>query len=159
MRAPQNGAAPLPYFAYTQAQMSTLAGLSSDRYISAGDIYRFDQTAFDLVAKYTQKKDFPLATKLHDALVAGLGLHDEEFIQGGYGMTVFGNTVSALTEGYYITNRCEAELYLYGTTLTLSCDKTLYPDGDRVDREAQLQVEGLSSYFGSQTGGKGGKPR
>ena len=111
------------------------------------------------LAIYNEKQDIPLTTSLHDSLVAGLGLNDEGYLSGGYGMTVYGHLVSALTEAYYITNDCEAELYLYKTTISPSCDKTIYPDGDRIDSEAGLQVVGLSNYFASQTGSKGGRTK
>lgn len=108
---------------------------------------------------YNEKQDISLATALHNSLITGLGLTDEGYLNGGYGVTVYGHLVSALTEAYYITNDCETELYLYKTTISPSCNKTIYPDGDRVDREAQLQVNGLSNYFASQTSGGGGKPK
>ena len=105
---------------------------------------------------YNERKDIPLATFLHDALIDSLGLPDEEYLHGGYGMTVYGNTVSALTEAYYITNDCEAELYLFGTTSTPSCNKILYPDGDRVGQEAQTLFDGLENYFSRPDEGPGG---
>lgn len=103
---------------------------------------------------YTQNSDKPLAKALRDSLLP-LTNKNEGMLNGGYGMTVYKNLVSAITEAYYITNDCEAELYLYKKTITASCNKTIYPDGDRVNQEAQLQVDGLSKYFTSQTGGKG----
>lgn len=115
-----------------------------------------DPTHDGTLVIYNEKQDIPLATALHDSLIAGLGLNNEGYLSGGYGMTVYGHLVSALTEAYYITNDCEAELYLYQTTLTPSCNKTIYPDGDRVDREANLHVSGLTNYFASRaSGGKG----
>ena len=113
-----------------------------------------DPTYDGTLTIYTQNSDKPLARSLLTALTPLTG-KNEGMLNGGYGMTVYKNLVSAITEAYYITNDCEAELYLYKTTVTASCDKTIYPDGDRVDREAQLQVDGLSNYFISQTGGKG----
>jgi len=110
---------------------------------------------------YTQKSDKPLAQSLLNALWLLTG-NNEGMLNGGYGMTVYKNLVSAITEAYYITNDCEAELYFYKTTITASCDKAIYSDGDRVDREAQLQVDGLSNYFtskGSGGGKGGGKPQ
>lgn len=118
-----------------------------------------DTTHDGTLVIYNEKQDIPLATALHDSLIAGLKLPDEKYLSGGYGMTVYGHLVSVLTEAYYITNDCEAELYLNKITAS-SCDKAIYPDGDRVDREASLHVSGLTSYFASRTsGGKGGKPR
>lgn len=88
---------------------------------------------------YNEKKDVPLARALHDALIAGLGLPDEGYLRGGYGVTVFGNLVSALTEAYYITSDTEAQLYLAGT---------------RVPQEVDALYNGLVKYFSG-----GGKPR
>lgn len=110
------------------------------------------------LAIYNEKKDKPLAEKMLAALTP-LTTNGDGLLNGGYGMTVYGNLVSVITEAYFISNDCEAELYLTQTTNS-SCNKTIYPDGDRVDQEAQLQVVGLSNYFASlSTGGKGGKPR
>lgn len=117
-----------------------------------------DSTHDGTLTIYTQNSDKPLAQSLLTALTPLTG-NNEGMLNGGFGMTVYKNLVSAITEAYYITNDCEAELYLYKTTVSPSCDKTIYPDGDRVDQEAQLQAKGLSNYFASQTGGKGGKPK
>lgn len=107
------------------------------------------------LAIYNEKKDKPLAEKMLAALTPLTG-NSDGLLNGGYGMTVYGNLISAITEAYFITNDCEAELYLYQTTLTPSCNKTIYPDGDRVDREANLHVSGLTNYFASRaSGGKG----
>lgn len=114
------------------------------------------------LAIYNEKKDKPLAEKLLAALTPLTG-RGEGLENGGYGMTVYGNLVSVITEAYYITNDCEAELYLYATgqlaDTSQSCQDSGYALENRVDHEAQLQVDGLSNYFGSQTGGKGGRPR
>jgi len=116
-----------------------------------------DSTHDGTLAIYNEKKDIPLAVALHDALVSplplGLGLPDEGYLSGGYGITVYGNLISAVSEAYYITNDCEAELYLFGTTQTASCDKTLYPDGDRVEQEAQTLFSGIANYFTANQGG------
>jgi len=89
----------------------------------------------------TQKKDKALGIALHDTLQAltgdGRGVKND-----GYGMTVHGGLVSALTESYFITNDTEAELYLFG---------------DRVGEEAALMLEGIENYFaGLSDGGNGG---
>lgn len=111
---------------------------------------------------YNEKKDKSLAEKMLTALVP-LTNHSEGMTNGGYGMTVYGNLVSIITEAYYITNNCEAELYLYSigdpriTDISQPCKDKGFLLENRIDREAQLQVDGLSSYFGSQTGGKGGR--
>lgn len=118
-----------------------------------------DATYDGTLAIYNEKKDKPLAEKMLAALTPLTG-NSDGLLNGGYGMTVYGNLVSTITEAYFITNDCEAELYLSQTTTSPSCNKTIYPDGDRVDQEAQLQVAGLSNYFAAQTsGGKGGRPR
>ena len=113
---------------------------------------------------YTQNSDKPLAKALYDSLLP-LTNQPEGMLNGGYGMTVFKNLVSTITEAYYITNDCEADLYRYSigdpsiTDLSKSCKDKGYILENRIDHEAQLQVEGLRSYFSdSQTGGKGGKP-
>lgn len=90
---------------------------------------------------YNEKKDIPLARALHDALIAGLGLNDEGYLHGGYGMTVYGNLVSALTEGYYITNDAEAQAWKAGT---------------RTPQEVDALYQGLVKYFTAKTGGKPG---
>lgn len=96
------------------------------------------------LAIYNEKQDIPLATALHDALIAGLGLQDEGYLSGGYGITVYNHLVSALTEAYYITNDAEAERYLAGA---------------RVTEEVDAQFLGLTNYFAANSGGKGGRPR
>jgi N-acetylmuramoyl-L-alanine amidase len=139
------------------------AGRKCDVLLSVHHNGNIDSSHDGTLVIYNEKRDVALATAIHDALIAGLGLPDEEYLHGGYGMTVYGNTVSALTEGYYITNDCEAQLYLFGTTNTPSCDnKTLYPDGDRIEQEAEILKQGLENYFNRPNegpgGGKGKKP-
>lgn len=99
---------------------------------------------------YTQNSDKPLAKALLDSLAPLTG-NKEGMLKGGYGMTVYKNLVSAITEAYYITNDCEAELYLYSkgqlTDISQKCKDAGYPLENRIDREAQLQLDGLSSYF------------
>lgn len=95
---------------------------------------------------YNEKQDIPLANALHDALVPLTG-KDEGYLSGGYGITVYGHFVSALTEAYYITNDAEA---------------LAYRDGNRVMEEVDAQYAGLATYFTNKSsgGGKGGgKPR
>src|SRR3989338_7827923 len=94
---------------------------------------------------YNEKQDVPLAKALHDALVPLTG-KDEGYLSCGYGITVYGHFISALTEAYYITSDAEAERYLAGT---------------RVGEEIEAQFAGLSNYFTNKSsGGKGGgKPR
>ncbi|MDP2930484.1 MAG: N-acetylmuramoyl-L-alanine amidase [bacterium] len=99
---------------------------------------------------YTQNSDKPLAKSLHDTLLL-LTNKDEGMLNGGYGMTVYKNIVSAITEAYYITNDCEAELYLYSTgqltDTSQSCKDSGYQAVDRINQEADAQVAGLSNYF------------
>lgn len=92
---------------------------------------------------YTQNSDKPLAKALHDSLLP-LTNKDEGMLNGGYGMTVYKNLVSALTEAYYISNDDEARAWLSGA---------------RTPQEVDAQIAGLTNYFASQTGGKGGGPR
>lgn len=99
---------------------------------------------------YTQNSDKPLAKSLHDTLLP-LTNKNEGMLNGGYGMTVYKNLVSAITEAYYITNDCEAELYLYSkgqlTDISQSCKDSGYQAVDRINQEADAQVAGLSNYF------------
>jgi len=95
---------------------------------------------------YNEKQDIPLATALHDALISALGLPDEGYDNGGYGMTVFGHLVSALTEAYYITNDWEATQYLNGIS-TRVCDSKSVLIGDRINQEADALYQGLVNYF------------
>lgn len=92
---------------------------------------------------YNEKKDKPLAEKMLAALTSLTG-NSDGLENGGYGMTVYGNLVSVITEAYYITNDDEARAWLSGT---------------RTPQEVDAQIAGLTNYFASQTGGKGGKPR
>ncbi|MEK7195125.1 MAG: N-acetylmuramoyl-L-alanine amidase [Patescibacteria group bacterium] len=85
---------------------------------------------------YNEKKDVSLARALHDSLISRLGLDDEGYLHGGYGMTVYGNLVSALTEAYYITNDQEAEIYLAGT---------------RTPQEVEALYGGILKYFEAKT--------
>ena len=109
---------------------------------------------------YNEKKDKPLAEKMLAALTPLTG-NGDGLLHGGYGMTVYGNIISVITEAYYITNDCEAELYLYSkgqltdTEVSSQCKTGVYTLENRIDREVQLQVNGLSDYFSSPTGGKG----
>ena len=88
----------------------------------------------------TQKKDVALGEALYNQLL-NLGLNGNGVKNDGYGMTVYGGLVSALTESYFITNDTEAELYLAGT---------------RVPQEADLLLAGVEDYFAAQSGGDGG---
>lgn len=120
-----------------------------------------DPTHDGTLTIYTQNSDKPLATSLLNDLLP-LTNKNEGLLNGGYGMTVYKNLVSSLTEAYYITNNCEAELYLYSkgslTDIDQSCKDTGYQLENRIDREANLQVQGIGDYFASKSsgGGKGG---
>lgn len=102
-----------------------------------------DPTHDGTLTIYTQHSDKPLAKALHDSLLP-LTNKDEGMLNGGYGMTVYKNLVSSITEAYYITNDDEARAWLSGT---------------KTPQEVDAQIAGLTNYFASQTGGKGGKPR
>lgn len=101
---------------------------------------------------YNENQDKPLAIALHDALIFGLGLSDEGYDNGGYGVTVYNHLVSALTESYYITNTAEANYYLVGTS-TVVCQNSgvnyQVRIGDRVEQEADALYQGLFNYFGA----------
>lgn len=102
---------------------------------------------------YNENQDKPLATALHDSLILGLGLVDEGYDNGGYGMTVFGHLVSVLTEAYYITNTAEANHYISGILMPISSydasSTCSHPVrfGDRVNQEADALYRGLNKYF------------
>lgn len=82
---------------------------------------------------YNEKQDKPLAFALHDSLINALApIPDLGYENGGYGITVFGHLVSALTEGYFVTNNDEAYQFLYG---------------NRKDQEAQALYDGIGTYF------------
>lgn len=91
-----------------------------------------DSNADGTMVIYNEKQDKPLAFALHDSLINSLGLPDLGYENGGYGITVYGHLVSALTEGYFITNNWEADQYLYGA---------------RKDQEVQALYDGIGSYF------------
>jgi N-acetylmuramoyl-L-alanine amidase len=90
---------------------------------------------------YNEKQDKPLAQALLNSLVSKLGTQNLGLENGGYGITVYGHLISALTEGYFLTNNLEAEQYLFGT---------------RKEDEAQATFDGLASYF-SNPPKKGGR--
>jgi len=121
---------------------NTLYGRKCDILVSVHHNGNSDPTHDGTLVIYNEKKDIPLARALHDALIAGLGLNDEGYLHGGYGMTVYGNLVSAITEAYYITNNDEAQAWKAGT---------------RTTQEVKALYTGLINYFSSSGGG--GKPR
>ena len=99
---------------------------------------------------YNEKKDKPLAEKLLAELTPLTG-NSDGLENGGYGMTVYGNLVSVITEAYFITNDAKASRYLY--------DLNAEGVSNLVLEEANAQVKGISDYFASQTSGGGGRPR
>lgn len=136
------------------ADCKALAGRTCDILVSVHHNGNSDPTHDGTMVIYNEKGDKPLATALHDTLKTSLGLPDEGYDNGGYGITVYGHLVSALTEAYYITNDWEANQYLAGTPfLTPSGYAVL--TGSRVDQEAQALYQGMSNYFSSNSGGKG----
>ncbi|MEK7660219.1 MAG: N-acetylmuramoyl-L-alanine amidase, partial [Patescibacteria group bacterium] len=62
-----------------------------------------DTTHDGTLTIYTQKSDKPLAQALLGALTP-LTQKNEGLLNGGYGMTVYKNLVSTITEAFYITN-------------------------------------------------------
>lgn len=116
-----------------------LTGRKCDALVSIHHNGNADPSHDGTLVIYNEKQDIPLARKLHDSLIAGLGLPDEGYLHGGYGMTVYGHLVSALTEAYYITSDQEAQMYLAGT---------------RTPQEVEALYSGLVNYFGSSS-----KPR
>jgi N-acetylmuramoyl-L-alanine amidase len=112
-----------------------LAGRKCDVLVSIHHNGSSDPSHNGTLVIYNEKKDVPLATALHDSLVPLTGI-DEGYLNGGYGVTVYGNLVSALTEAYYITNDSEAAAYLAGT---------------RVGEEVEAQFQGLNNYFNAPT--------
>jgi len=95
----------------------------------------------------TQKNDKVLATPIHEALVATLGLPDRGIKNDGFGITVYGDIPGVLTESYFITNTDAA------------CD--FIGPQVRVQKEAQAMHDGLIEYFSQNSGDDGnggGKP-
>ena len=125
----------------------TLYGRKCDALVSIHHNGNDDPGHDGTLVIYNEKQDIPLAQKLHDALLPLTGI-DEGYLHGGYGMTVYKNLVSVITEAYYITNDEKAARYL----------NDLNADGisNLVIEEADAQVAGLANYFASQSsGGKG----
>lgn len=121
-----------------------------------------DPTHDGTMVIYNERQDIPLAEALLNTLWPLTG-NNEGYDHGGYGMTVYGHLVSALTEAYYITNTQEAQWYLEGTS-TPVCTNEDGSDysvlfGDRVDQEAQALYDGLVNYFSTpqEKPGKGPK--
>ncbi len=114
-----------------------------------------DSTYDGTMVIYNEKQDIPLANALLEALASLTG-NNEGLDHGGYGMTVYGHLVSALTEAYYITNDWEAQQYLSGTS-TQICDNKSVLIGERVNQEADALYQGLLNYFSAPPTKPGGR--
>ena len=137
------------------ADCKALAGRTCDILVSVHHNGSSDQSHDGTMVIYNEKSDKPLATALHDALLPLTG-KDEGYDNGGYGITVYGHLVSALTEAYYITNDWEAQQYLLGTDYVTPSGYTV-KTGARVNQEAQAQLDGISKYFATKTTKGGGR--
>ena len=133
-----------------------LAGRTCDILVSVHHNGNSDPSHDGTMVIYNEKSDKPLAIALHDALISALKLPDEGYDNGGYGITVYGHLVSALTEAYYITNDWEAQQYLLGTDYVTPSGYTVRT-GARVNQEAQAQLDGISKYFATKTIKGGGR--
>lgn len=143
-------------------------GKKCDVLVSVHHNGNIDVTHDGTMVIYNEKQDIPLAEALLEALVSLTGIN-EGLDHGGYGMTVYGHLVSAITEAYYITNTEEANQYLSGTLMLVSDYDTSsdcnYPVrfGNRTDEETTALYDGLFNYFSSSgsgggNGNGGGKP-
>ena len=144
-------------------ECKSLYGRKCDALVSVHHNGSTDATHDGTMVIYNEKQDKPLATALHDALSA-LGLTDEGYDNGGYGMTVYGHLVSALTEAYYITNTDEANYYLLGISTPISsydtsstCSYEVHFGGDRINQEADALYQGLLNYFSAPSTKPGGR--
>ncbi len=142
---------------YAIEQCQLAAGRKCDILVSVHHNGSTDPGHDGTMVIFNEKQDKPLATALHDALVPLTGT-DEGYDNGGYGITVYGHLVSALTEAYYITNDWEAGQYLLGTPFATPSGYTVLI-GDRVNQEAQAQFDAINAYFAANSGGRGKKPR
>lgn len=141
---------------YAIEQCQLVAGRKCDILVSVHHNGSTDPTHDGTMVIYNEKQDKPLAVALHDALRASLNLPDEGYDNGGYGITVYGHLVSALTEAYYISNNNEAVAYLAGSPFVTPNGYTVLI-GDRVNQEAQAQFDAISAYFANQPTKKGGR--
>ena len=127
----------------------------------------FQNKCLSLMQIAAGKQDIDLANALHDSLWNGLSAAnsseyvDEGLDNGGYGVTVYGHLVSALTEAYYITNDWEADQYLAGTdTVVCKNNGTDYSvkTNARITAEVNALYQGLENYFNASgsDGGTGG---
>lgn len=146
-------------------ECKSLYGRKCDALVSVHHNGSTDPTYDGTMVIYNEKQDIPLAEALLEALWPLTG-NNEGLEHGGYGMTVYGHLVSAITEAYYITNNEEANFYLAGTLMPVSeydtsstCDYQVR-FGNRTDEETTALSNGLFNYFysSSENGGGGGKP-
>ena len=126
-------------------ECKSLYGRKCDALVSVHHNGSTDATHDGTMVIYNEKQDIPLANALLEALAPLTG-NNEGLDHGGYGMTVYGHLVSALTEAYYITNNWEAQQYLNGTS-TQVCDSKSVLIGKRVNQEADALYQGLLNYF------------
>ena len=126
-------------------ECKSLYGRKCDALVSVHHNGSIDSTYDGTMVIYNEKQDIPLAKALLDALTPLTG-NNEGLDHGGYGMTVYGHLVSALTEAYYITNDWEAQQYLNGIS-TQVCDSKSVLVGERVNQEADALYKGLLNYF------------
>ncbi|OHA09122.1 MAG: hypothetical protein A3B37_01095 [Candidatus Sungbacteria bacterium RIFCSPLOWO2_01_FULL_59_16] len=140
---------------YAIEQCQTLYGRKCDILVSVHHNGNVDPAHDGTMVIYNERQDKPLATALHDALLP-LTNKDEGYDNGGYGITVYGHLVSALTEAYYISNDWEAQQYLLGTPFVTPSGYTVLI-GDRVNQEAQAEFDAISAYFTNQPPKKGGR--
>ena len=126
-------------------ECKSLYGRKCDALVSVHHNGSIDSTYDGTMVIYNEKQDIPLAKALLDALAPLTG-NNEGLDHGGYGMTVYGHLVSALTEAYYITNDWEAQQYLNGIS-TQVCDSKSVLIGDRINQEADVLYQGLLNYF------------
>ena len=130
-----------------------LLGRKCDVLVSVHHNGNVDPSHDGTLVIYNGKTDKKFATIMHDALISGLGLPDEGYLSGGYGITIFGNFVSVLTESYYITNTNEAEANLAGAP-SLVCDSNgdgvndySVLVGQRTEQEVDALYSGIVNYF------------
>jgi len=130
----------------------TLYNTKCDALVSVHHNGNIDTTYDGTMVIYNERQDKPLAQALLDVLVPLTG-NNEGLDNGGYGITVYGHLVSALTEAYYITNTIEANYYLSGTSMPISSYDTSSACsyevrfGDRINQEADALYLGLVNYF------------
>ena len=136
-------------------ECKSLYGRKCDALISVHHNGSTNATHDGTMVIYNEKQDIPLANALLEAL-APLTENNEGLDHGGYGMTVYGHLVSALTEAYYITNDWEAQQYLNGTS-THVCDSKSIRIGERVNQEADALYQGLLNYFSAPPTKPGGR--